>query len=54
MLHWFIVLNKMGRKVARLPQDIIDIIMFYKEMFEEIEAFWWFFDEIMKNLLVFL
>ena len=43
----------MSREVARLPQDIIKIIMKYKEIFEEIEAFWWFFDEIMKNLLVF-
>ncbi len=40
--------------MARLPEDVIAIIMFYKELFEESEAFWWFFDEIMRNLLVFL
>ena len=52
MLFRFVDLNKMGHKVARLPQDIIDIIMFYKEKFEKIEAFWRFFDEIWSFLLV--
>lgn len=36
----------MSPKVARLPQDVIEIIMFYKHLFEKNEAFWRFFDEI--------
>lgn len=40
--------------MARLPQEVIKIIMDYKRLYEEIEAFWWFFNEIRKNLLVLL
>ena len=38
--------------MARLPEDIIDIIMKYKQIFEKIEAFQRFFDEIWSFLLV--
>jgi len=38
--------------MARLPKDIINIIMKYKQNFEKIEAFERFFNEIWAFLLV--
>ena len=43
----------MSQYVARLPQDIINIIMKYKEEFEIFEAFMRFFNEIFNNLIGF-
>ncbi len=38
--------------MARFPRDIIDIIMKYKKIFDKIEAFERFFNEIWAFLLV--
>ena len=43
----------MSQYVARLPQDIINVIMKYKEEFEKFDAFMRFFDEIFYNLIGF-